>query len=276
MAGCKGHLGREDLINVSLYRGLKGTFLIFFCQNCHSAKFLEHSSKNAAPLHPFNLNSFNINKLIVVQRRVHQGAMWCKGGALEQPFRPLHPDLKWPQFLLNPQKVQGCKGINALKQFHGIVVCLIKWRKNTLFIYIFLVLSLWLERCYYRGLCYSVMGLCQPVLVTWLTGQTKGRNERTLFTAHNYKLCSMAIVRLHSIKGLRWLVCQNSAVRNQLPQFRGRDRAVGYPPPHEKLTTQPPARPPYGLINYSDFSNLFLFLVLYLQLLFVGARGGIA
>ena len=152
----------------------------------------------------------------------------------------------------------------------------IKWKKSTLFIYTFLVLIKQLEYCFYWGLCHPVLGLCQPVLVMWLTTQTKGRNQRTLVTTHNYKLCGKGIVWLYSIKGLWRLVCQNSAVRIQLHQFRGRDRAAWYPPPHEKLTAEPAARPPYGLINYSQFSNLVLFLVLRIRLPFLGARGGMA
>ena len=274
IAGSGDHLGCKGPYYTPSFARLHSPFFIFFCQNSPQGKFSGHYSKSAAPLHPFNLLFFNINMLIRVQWRVQRGALGCNGGGLEGSFRPLHPEVNQRQSLQNPQKVQGCKGSDALKQFPEVVFPSIKWKKNTLFIYTFLVLIKQLECCYYWGSRHPVLCRCQPVLVTWLTGQTKGRNERALVTAHNYKLCGMGIVWLHSIKGSWRLVCQNSAVRNQLPQFKGRDRASKYPSPPKKLITSLQSHPPYGFINCSEFSNSFLFLVLCFQLLFLGARGG--
>jgi hypothetical protein len=274
MTGGNIFTGCNALIDVSRFIGPGGFVFIFFCQKRAQGKFLTHFTKNAAPLHHFKLKCFIINRLVVVQRRVQEGAPWCNGGAVNAHLRALHHDLKLIQSSVLPQMVQWCNGKNTPKQFPEWFFYLIKWKKNTLFIYIFLVLSLWLERCHYRGLCYPVMGLCQPVLVTWLTTQTKGRNERRELTAHNYKECGKRIVQVHNINGSRGMVRRKSAVRNELPQFIDRDQGTWYPPPHQKFTSRPAARPPYLIINCSQFSNPFLFLVIYSRLLFLGGRGG--
>jgi len=246
--------------------------------------FLRHVSENTAPLPPNRPKSF-IDKVISRgQNRGQEGAVGGSSGAKKEIFKtcPLAKNKASQGFSSlggkGQPKMRGQAEFNPSFLLSIIVLRRSECKKNTLFIYTFLSLKLWLEDSYYSSSCHSVKGLCQPVLVMWLTTQTKGRNGRRELTAHNYKLCGIGIVWLHSIKGLGWLVSRNSAVRNESPQFQGSvggiDRAAGYPPPHEKLTTSLPPLPPYGFINCSEFSNPFLFLVVYPQLLFLGVRGG--
>jgi hypothetical protein len=237
--------------------------------------FLRHVSENTAPLHPNRPKPF-IDKVISrVQVWVQEGARGCKCGAQKEILKSctLAKNKASKRFTSLGCKVQP--KTRGQVEFPR-VSSPFKWKKNTLFIYTFLSLKKWLEGCYYSSSDHPAEGLCQPVLVTWLTGQTKGRNGGGGLTAHNYKLCGMDIVQIHSIRGSQGPVSWNSAVRTETPQFQDGDRAWKHPPPHEKLTTSQPPRPPYGFINYSEFSNSFLFLVLCLQLLFLGARGGIA
>jgi len=239
--------------------------------------FLRHVSENTAPLHPNRPKSF-IDKVISrVQVWVQEGATGCKCGAQKEILKSctLAKNKASKRFTSLGCKVQP--KTRGQVEFPR-VSSPFKWKKNTLFIYTLLSLKIWLEDSYYSGSCHPAMALCQPVLVMWLTAQTKGRNGGSLLTAHNYKECGKSVVQIHSINGSQGSVSKNSAVRNETPQFQGivedGDRAGKYPSPPKKLTSQPPPHPPYGFINCSEFSNSFLFLVLCFQLLFLGARGG--
>ncbi len=221
-------------------------------------KFLRQHSKSAAPLHPFNLNLFIINKLSGVQRRVQQGAKGCKGGAIEHPLRALHPDLNQPPSRVYPQMVQGCKAKKGIITVFLPGILLITWKKNTLFILNYFIVGLWVICKPVKGLSYSPLCLCQPFLVMWLTRQTKGRNQGAGFTAHNYKLCDKRLLRSPIFNPLGRSVSKKTAIKFRLTLFLGICSVLRCSPPRERNAFFPESSPPLLHINCSTAQNLFL------------------
>lgn len=238
-------------------------------------KFLRQHAKSAAPLHPFNLKFFIINKLSGVQSRVQQGAMGCKGGAIEHPLRALHPDLNRLPSRVYPQMVQGCKVKKGVITVFLPEILLITWKKNTLFILnYFIVLIYGLFRIV-KGLCYPRLCLCQPFLVMWLTRQTKGRNQRAGFTAYNYKLCDKRLLRSPIFNPLGRSVNKKTAIKFRLTLFLGICSVLRYPPPRERKRFFPDSSPPLPFINCSIFQNPFLLSGSFLVSQEKGGLGGL-
>ena len=221
-------------------------------------KFLRQHAKSAAPLHPFNLKFFIINKLSGVQRGVQQGAMGCKGGAIEHPLGALHPDLNRLPSRVYPQMVQGCKAKKGVITVFLPVIPLVTWKKNTLFILNYFIVGLWVICRPVKDLSYPVLCLCQPFLVMWLTRQTKGRNQRACFTAHNYKLCDKRLLPSPIFNPLGRSVHKKTAIKFRLTLFLGICSVLRCPPPRERNSFFPEPSPPLLHINCSTVQNPFL------------------
>ena len=258
--------------------------LVFYFFASHNEKFWRYLPKSGAPLHPTIPKSFICNSLCRVHRRVHVGAPGCTAGATWGTSGAVHHDLKQSQSRGLPQMVQGCTVKNPFFQFQTGIFVPVKWKKNTLFISCILIVSFQLIYSYFEDLSYPVKPRCQPLSVTWLTTQTKERNQTgqngMIVTAHNYKLCGKGVLPRRNITDVERQVINKSAVRiitsYKSYQFGGIDQSGSYPPPHQKLTTIPAPSPLYGFINCSQFSNLFRFSVLPGSLPFLGGRGGSA
>ena len=133
-----------------------------------------------------------------------------------------------------------------------------------------------------KGLFYSVMCLCQPFLVMWLTCQTEltelVRVLRPLVTAYYYKLCDKVSFLVPIFNTLGSFVFKNTAIRFQLFDNLVHPWRIHqgdqYPPPHEKLTGSTPPPPLLPFINCNLFQNPFSFPIgLYLGLCFRSLPG---
>ncbi len=231
---------------------------IFFCSFCPQGIFLRQHCKIAAPLHPFKLKSFNINMLIVVHRRVQEGATGCNGGAMKGNFGALHPKLKPIQIRLLPQMVQWCNAKKGIKTIFLPGFLLVTWKKNTLFILNYFIVLIWGSCRPVKGSRYPRLSLCQPVLVMWLMRQTKGRNQRACFTAHNYKLCDKRLLPSPIINHLGRPVCKKTAIKFKFILFLEICSVLRYPPPRERNQFCPRMSPPLLHINCSIGQNPFL------------------
>ena len=219
---------------------------------------MRHLPKIAAPLHPFNLKFFIINKLSRVQRGVQEGATGCNGGATEGLSGALHPDLNPLPSRVYPQMVQWCNAKKGIITVFLPEILLVTWKKNTLFILNYFIVGLWVICRPVKGLSYPVLCLCQPFLVMWLTRQTKGRNQRAGFTAYNYKLCDKRLLPSPIFNTLGRSVHKKTAIKFRLTLFLGICSVLRCPPPRERNSFFPEPSPPLLHINCSTVQNPFL------------------
>ncbi len=221
-------------------------------------KYLRLLPKIAAPLHPFNLNSFIINKLSKVQRGVQEGATGCNGGATEGPSGALHPDLNRPPLRVYPQMVQWCNAKKGIITVFLPGILLIEYKKKTLFILNYFIVGIWVIYRSIKVLSYSLLCLCQPFIVMWLTRQTNSRNQGAGFTAHNYKLCDKRLLRSPIFNPLGRLFNKKTAIKFRLTLFLGICSVLRYPPPRERNRFFSESSPPLLHINCSTAQNPFL------------------
>jgi hypothetical protein len=232
MAGCNA---QDRIVSILISFQSQSSFFTFFCPQ---GKFWTHLSKTVAPLHHLHFLINIIHWLIGVQRRVQEGATGCNGGVTESYFLALHPNLKPRQFLFYALLVQGCTGKDTSKQFSTIlipvrsfqpiiliklfnclilltiilIVELIVWlfravyyrRKYIFYMVSFLSFQSWsLNRCI-KALSHSGNGLCQPVLVTWLTVRSKYRNQGTrIWGGYGFSILLPFLRNLRVIRGVR-------------------------------------------------------------------------
>jgi hypothetical protein len=191
---------------------------------------------------------------------VQQGAKGCKGGAIDSHLGALHPDLNQPSSRVYPQMVQWCKGKKGIITVFLPGILLIEYKKKTLFILSYLIVLICGSCRPVKGLRYPRLSLCQPVLVMWLTRQTKGRNQRACFTAHNYKLCDKRLLPSPIFNYLGRPVCKKTAIKIKFILFLEICSVLRCLPPHEKNQFCPDSSPPLPHINCSISQNPFLSL----------------
>ncbi len=164
-------------------------------------------------------------------------------------------------------KLAWCSGITPSFS-HPMEKAMNSRKKSTLYITRYLVPVIQFFSCDTNPLRDPVKALCKLFLVTWLTRQSKSRNQRGLVTAHNVKLCDKGSVPIPVSNGFQPSLFHNTAVSFQSLQFRQPDQEPGYPPPLEKLPFPSPPHPLLPGIKWSLFSNHFRFCPSALPILF--------
>jgi hypothetical protein len=277
---------------------------LFLALFCPSRKFLPHSCENAAPLHLINQINKYFNKLSSVQRGVKGSATECNGSDTEGVFLALHSQVNSIRTWGHGQKVHQCnakyprssqfslfspgssvKALIPLDVWPGDGSGIPQFRsvgkriKDTFYSLSSSCFTLYSSDRYIKGLSFPVMGLCKLILVTWLTSQSKLRNQEgkigiqdvpqgTLVTAHNYKLCDKGVNEVPDSDSLRGEVSQNSAIGIELVRIPRSGSAQSSlvqfprsgpedPPPYQNLSDPAPTPPLLLIINCRVPQNPF-------------------